>query len=148
MVPLSTIRNPEVRELANEAVRFLKSHSWCGPVRSCELGFAVAGVVGVFKITFEPARRNVDAVLWVITGDLPPAYLVTDAAPDWQSAMAAYVREMKKWVAAVRDGTSTADVIPVNVAPTSEHAEMLESRLDFIQREFIEVPAENIESDV
>jgi hypothetical protein len=147
MVPLSKIRNPEVRGLADEAVRFLKTHAWCGSVRSAELAFAVAGVVGVFKIALEPSHPGVDSVLWVITGDLPPAYLVTDDAPDWQSALTAYVDEMRRWVAAVRHGTSTADMIPVNVPATAEHAEILESRLDFIEREFITASAGIIEGD-
>jgi hypothetical protein len=147
MLPIAEIRNGEVRDLADEAVRFLEGHSWCRSVRSGELAFAVAGVLGVFKIALEPARPGVPSVLWVVVGDLPPAYLVTDDAPDWQSALAAYVDEMKKWVAAVLDGASTADVIPVNVAPTAEHAEMLQGRLDFIQREFIATPADEIEGD-
>jgi hypothetical protein len=148
MVPLSAIRNPEVRDLADEAVRFLEGHAWCRRVKSGELAFAIAGVIGVFKIVLEPARADVDSVLWVVTGDLPPAYLVTDDAPDWQSALAGYVDEMRKWVAAVRDGTSTAGVIPVSAEPTEEHAEMLESRLKFIESEFIAGPADRIESDV
>jgi hypothetical protein len=147
MVPFSKIRNPEVRGLADEAVRFLETHPWCVRVRSGELAFAVAGVVGVFKMSCEPTRPDVDSVLWVITGDLPPAYLVTDDAPDWQSALAAYVSEMRKWVAAVRDGASTADAIPVNVAPTAEHAELLDSRLDFIERELV-AAAGSIAGDV
>jgi hypothetical protein len=147
MVPLSQILNPEVRELADQALRFLESHPWCGPVRSAELAFAVGGVVGVFKISFDPTGTDVDSVLWVVNGDLPPAYLLTDEAPDWQGALAGYVEEMRKWVAAVRNGTSTADVIPVNVSPTPEYAEMLERRLDFIEREFIAVPSDSIEGD-
>ena len=148
MVPISQIRNPKVREFADEALRFLESHSWCGPVKACELAFAVAGVVGIFKISFEPTRPDIDSVLWVVTGDLPPGYLVTDDAPDWQGALAGYVDEMRKWVAAARNGTSTADVIPVNVAPTPEYAEMLESRLNFIERELIAVAPDRIEGDV
>ena len=96
MVPLSQIHNPEVRELADEALRFLESHSWCGPVKSGELAFAVAGVVGIFKFSVEPSYPDVDSLLWVITGDLPPAYLGTDRAHDWQSALARYVDEMRK----------------------------------------------------
>jgi hypothetical protein len=148
MVPLAKISNTEVRGLADEAIRFLEAHPWCSRVRDGELAFAVAGVVGVFKITFEPSHPDVDSVLWVVTGDLPPAYLVTDDAPDWQSALAGYVDEMRKWVAAARIGASTGDVIPVNVAPTAEYVEMLEGRLDFLQREFISVPADSIECDV
>jgi len=147
MVPLSQVHDPEVRELADEALRFLESHSWCGRVKSGELAFAIAGVVGIFKFSFEPARPDVDSLLWVVTGDLPPAYLVTDDAPDWQSALAGYVDEMRKWVAAARSGTSTAEVIPVNVSPTPEYADLLESRLAFLERGLISVPAESIEGD-
>jgi hypothetical protein len=148
MVPVSQIRNPEVCELYKEAVRFLEAHSWCGSVKSGELAFAVVGVIGIFKISLEPTRPDVDPVLWVVTGDLPPAYLVTDDAADWQRALSRYVDEMRKWVAAVRNGTSTADVIAVGVAPTAQHAGMLESRLDFLQRELLALSADSIEGDV
>ena len=148
MVPLAKISNSEVRDLADEAVRFLEGHSWCRRVTDGELAFAVAGVVGVFRLTCEPTRPDVPSVLWVVTGDLPPAYLVTDDAPDWQGALAGYVYEMRKWVAAARVGASTEDLIPVNVAPTAEFAEMLDGRLDFLHNELVSVDADSVESDV
>ena len=141
------IQNPDVQELSDEALRFLESHSWCGQVHSGELAFAIAGVVGIFKFSFEPTRPEVDSSLWVITGDLPPAYLVTDDAPDWQSALSRYVYEMRKWVVAARGGASTAEMIPVNATPTSDYAELLERRLKFFERELIAVPPENIGGD-
>jgi hypothetical protein len=40
---------------------------------------------------------------------------------------------MQRWVDAVRSGAGLEGIIPVNVSPTLEHAEMLASRLGFIQ---------------
>jgi hypothetical protein len=75
----------------------------------------------------------VDDTLWVVVGDSPPAFLVCDDAPDWQSALRCYVREMQRWVDAVRSGNELDDIIPVDVSPTLEHAALFSSRLGFIQ---------------
>jgi hypothetical protein len=45
---------------------------------------------------------------------------------------------MRRWITAVRAGASLDDVIPVAANPTIQHADMLESRLDFIQRRLID----------
>ena len=148
MIAIENIRSPEVREMASEASDFLSSHQWCGEVTSGRLALAVAGVVGVFQFDFVPAAPGVDDTLWVVVGDLPPAYLVRDESPGWQEALRSYVHEMRRWVAAVRGGSDLDDVIPVGAAPTPEHAEMLESRLNFLDSELIQVPADSIEGDI
>lgn len=95
---------------------------------------AVAGVVGVFLCYIEPeAHENVDEWLWVVVGDVPPAYLVTDDAPTSTGALEAYIVEMQTWVAAVNAGKSVDDLIPVSVPPTKEHAAMLQTRLAFLR---------------
>jgi hypothetical protein len=63
--------------------------------------------------------------------------LVCDDALDWQGALRAYVREMRRWVAAVRAGSSLREIIPVRAEPTREHADMLASRLDCIEEHMI-----------
>jgi hypothetical protein len=73
----------------------------------------------------------------VIAGDIPPAYLVCDDAPTWFEALDGYVREMERWVSAVRSGDSLAEVIPVNAEPSIEHADMLASRLQFIREQIL-----------
>ena len=147
MVPADQIQNPEVAEYAAEATRFLASQHWCRAVVSTHLAWAVAGVLGVFLCKLVPKSADVDDALWVIVGDLPPAYLVCDDAPDWRGALEAYVYEMDRWVAAVRDGSSLDDVIPVEVDPTREHADMLDSRLKFIRSRILAADAGEIESD-
>lgn len=142
MIPAAQITNPEVRELAQEAEDFLASQPWCKKVTDVRLAWATAGVLGVFQIDLVPASPGVDSTLWVVVGDIPPAYLVTNEAPSWRDALRGYVAEMSRWVHAVRHGLPLDDVIPVEAEPTSEHAEMLASRLAFIETEIIESNSE------
>lgn len=145
--PINAIENKEVRGLATQAENFLLSHHWCQKIAGGYLAFAVAGVIGVFLFDIVPSRPDVDNTLWVVTGDLPPAYLVTDDAESWQEALEGYVYEMRRWVNAVRNHEGLDDIIPVSAEPTLEHAVMLESRLDFIQKNLIDVPSDSIEWD-
>lgn len=147
LIPLDRIKNPEVAEYAQRAADFLQSRSWCRSIVSGHLAWAVAGVLGVFLFRLVPSGPDVDDRLWVIVGDLPPAHLVCDDTPTWREALENYVLEMECWVSAVREGGSLEDVIPVNVAPTREHADMLDSRLTFIRRKILAADAGEIESD-
>jgi hypothetical protein len=52
------------------------------------------------------------------------------------------------WVNAVCSGDSINDLIPVNVPPERNYADMLNSRLDFLRKNFIDVNINSIESDV
>ena len=144
---ISEIQDSEVKELADEAAQFILSHKWCGDIKKGYLSFAISGFIGIFLFEIIPNQPEVDETLWVITGDLPPAYLVTDDATNWQEALGGYVYEMRLWVEAVRKGESLDEVIPVNVAPTLEHAKMVESRLQFIEDNMINVPYDSIEGE-
>ena len=88
--------------------------------------------MAVFLFHILPARDGVDDWLWVVTGDLPPAYLVMDESPDAASALRAYVREMRQWTDAARSGESVEGLIPVNADPSVENADRLAKRLDFL----------------
>ncbi len=44
---------------------------------------------------------------------------------------------MGKWVTAVRNGGDVTELIPVNVPPRLEYAEMLASRLNFIKESLL-----------
>jgi hypothetical protein len=138
MIQASQIKDPEVRELAAEAEEFVASQRWCKKVLSVRLAWAVAGVLGVFQVDLAPAQAGVDSTLWVVVGDVPPAYLVLDESPTWREALRGYVAEMSRWVQAVKHGLPFDDVIPVEGEPSLEHADMLAGRLAFIETEIIE----------
>jgi hypothetical protein len=143
LVPVSELKGDSptdtkmLKGMYSEASRFLTSFKWCGGIRRGWFGQGVGGVVAVFLFEIEPSKPDVDDTLWVVVGDLPPAYLVIDDSPTPKAALATYVAEAKRWVAAVRSQSDLADCIPVNVPPTSENASRLERRLEFLEREFL-----------
>lgn len=129
-------------DLGTQAVRFLRSFAWCADVLELYEGILEPDIVGVFLCKIRPARPEVDEWLWVIVGDLPPAYLVTDEAPNPACALDGYIALMRDWVKAAKRGDPVDRLIPVNAPPTPEYATMLDSRLrilsDFLAEEFVD----------
>ena len=122
-----------LRGMLHEAHNFLLSFAWCKEIVGSYFGLGIGGIVAVFLFKIEPAEQKVDRWLWVVVGDLPPAYLVTDNSPNAKSALKAYVAEMEEWIQAVRSGKSTVSKIPLNVPPTVENAARLDKRLGFLR---------------
>jgi hypothetical protein len=108
---------------------FLSEFSWCRQIEESYFGFGYSGIVAVFLFKILPSRPGVDDWLWVVVGDVPPAYLVTEANLTPDLALDSYIREMNKWVSAARAGRPVQDLIPVGVPPTQENAAALGRRL-------------------
>jgi hypothetical protein len=126
-----------LRAMAKDAQQYLLSFRWCKEIRRGWFGYGVGGVCAVFLFDILPDKKSVDSRLWVIAGDLPPAYLVVDESPTPRKALRNYVDLMQEWVDVVRTGKSPADCIPVNVTPSKANAGLLERRLDFIRKEIL-----------
>lgn len=134
------------RALIAEARSFVEGFDWCADVRECYASYIVVGdVVAVVLLRIHSQRPDVDEWLWVVVGDLPPAYLVTDEALDAASALRAYIREMDTWVTAVRSGGRVDELMPVTTRegglpldPTEEVADDLERRLLMLRRWFLD----------
>ena len=127
----------EFHALYAQAAKFLESFRWCAKINTSHFGLGVANIVAVFLFEIVPRSSSVDSFLWVVVGDLPPAYLVTDSAPNAACALNEYIVEMRKWVDAVSTGAPTTDLIPVNVPPTIENARNLELRLEYLSEEIL-----------
>ncbi len=126
-----------LREMAAEAHEFVGEQEWCERVERQYLAYGVGGVVAVFLIFITPRFEDVDRYLWVIVGDLPPAYLVVEDNPTAADALEAYCSEMNAWIEAVRKGESVEELIPVSAPPTRDYAEQLNGRLEFLRSEII-----------
>lgn len=125
-----------LRERADEARAFVARFKWCRSIR--KLWFAGGfSHVAVFLCEIENTASPADDQLWLVVGDVPPAYLVVDDNPSVKAALLSYVYEMRRWVDAVKKRRSVRECIPVNVAPELDNAVQLESRLDFIEKEYV-----------
>lgn len=125
------------------ALDYVSRHHWCASVVESFLGFGVADVVAVFLFRVRMSTEE-EQVLWVVVGDLPTAYLVTDEIPTAAVALEVYADLMDDWVDAVREGTSLEGVFPVAAPADEEHASMLESRTESLRTLIIPVAAQGV----
>jgi hypothetical protein len=127
----------EMNSMYQEAREFLEFYDWCSEIKESFIGMLYPGIVAVFLFKIVPSRQDVDEWIWVIVGDLPPAYLTTDECPNPATALDGYVGAMLAWVDAAQKGKSVAELIPVNVLATKENAKMLKTRLDFLDERIL-----------
>lgn len=138
MLPIIDIVDVELNRLASEATTFLQGHQWCKRVISGWNDRAWNDHVAVFYFKIEPTPvSRADSDVWVIVGDIPPAYIRTKGCENGIQALRAYVEDMKDWVEHVRLGLPTENDVPVNVPAETRYAHMLDSRLQFIERELL-----------
>jgi len=119
--------------MAADAKAYLRSFAWCQSIEKQYFGAGIGGVIAVFLFHLRPTRPEIDKWLWVVVGDLPPAYLVTEDSSTPSAAVATYIREMKRWIDLARSNRASPDIIPVNMEPTPEGARQLSSRLQFLE---------------
>jgi hypothetical protein len=124
-------------DLAEEAQSYLESFPWCVSIEEGYFGDGVPDAVAVFLFRIEPSRPEIDKWLWVILGDLPPAYLLTHISKTPSQALEGYIEEMSKWVALAKESKFSKKVIPVDAPPTPENAADLEERLMLLARDVV-----------
>jgi hypothetical protein len=127
-----------LREMGEEANEFIREHEWCPPIRGFYLAYGIGGVVGLFLVDFaEAIADSPDDSLWIVVGDLPSAYFVSESADTPRAALECYCHIMDDWLAAVMNDTDLEEVYPVEAEPTEQNARELQSRLEFLRTEII-----------
>lgn len=136
-----------LKAMLDEAKRYLLSFDWCAAIRETYMGrdFGIGGILAVFLFRITPAGDHVDEWLWVIVGDVPPAYITTEDAPNPACALDGYIGAMREWVDAAMSGRSVDSLIPVNVSPTPELAEQLKGRLNFLDKKILSYYQDDLE---
>lgn len=112
---------------------FLSQFHWAKVKGLPRVGESLPGIVGVFLVELQPSEKDIDQYIWVVVGDVPPAYISSQYAQSPKEALLCYIAEMRAWVEAVRQGKGTDELIPVNGEPTEENAAALSSRLTFLE---------------
>ena len=125
-----------LREMSAGAEAYLRSFSWCGDVLNSFFGGGVGGVFAVFLFNIHPERPEVGPWIWVVVGDIPPAYLPIEDAASPAQVFKMYLSGMSKWVEFARQGrsgTAGDNIPPINVPATPEWAEKLEHKLNSLR---------------
>lgn len=120
-------------DMAAQARTYISAFRWCEPILDQEMRFGVANVMAICLFTFSKPIGGSEQKLWVVTGDMPSAYLVVVEDDSVANAMERYCELMADWCEAVEQGTSLDEVFPVSASPTHEHASMLRTRIDTIR---------------
>lgn len=126
-----------LKEMVIEAKRYLASFSWCPPIRRLYLGHGIGGVVAVFLVEFTEPIAKRDNFLWVVVGDLPSAYMVTETCQTPIEALLCYCELMENWANAAMKGKAVKDKFPVQAAANQENARELQKRVDLLRLRII-----------
>lgn len=127
---------PEMLEMYEKAFNFLSNQEWYASLKESYMGMFHPGIVAVFLFRILPSG-SFDEWIWIIVGDLPSAYIVTDDCLNPAAALDGYIGEMEEWIKAVEEGRSIQDLIPVNAPPTLDNAKALKSRMTFLDERIL-----------
>jgi hypothetical protein len=108
------------------------------------VGFIYPGIVGVFLFQFVLAGKEIGEWVWVLVGDLPPAYITCEDCPNPATALDGYIGAMEEWVEAAEHGGPTDHLIPVNVVPSKENAQRLKARLNWLDEKILSGLADDL----
>ena len=115
-----------------EGQEFLLTYPWCHGFGEVYFGAGVGGVVAIFLMSIYPVPTGMDEWVWVVVGDVPPAYLMLHQCCTPIDALRGYIALMQEWVDLARDGIQSCEVVPVNMPSTPENAIRLQDRLDLL----------------
>lgn len=141
VIPLSTVdpagAESEFEEALSGARVYLTRQRSLGAIQEEYFGDGLPGIVSVFLFKIEPSEPSVGPWVWVIVGDLPPDHVTGDDHRTPAEALNGYIKLMEEWVKGVRTGNAVTELPRGAVAPTAEHADMLEGRLRFLKKNIL-----------
>jgi len=123
--------------MSTEARAYLESQEWCQGINASYWGLGVGGIVAVFLFQVDHDERCSDDYLWVVVGDLPSLYIVTDDAPDPLVALECYICEMNRWAEVAGKNHSGRCLAPVGVPANEKNITALKKRMDFLVQKII-----------
>lgn len=128
----------EVTTLSVEAQQYLKSFSWCNEIEKGWLAKGWGYILCIFYFKIKPTPGSgADDFIWIIVGDIPPAYIDIQSVDSALEALKAYVNIMEEWINNIKEGKSVDNCFPINVEPSMKHADMLQKRIEIINSDFI-----------
>ncbi|WP_456008808.1 hypothetical protein [Mesorhizobium sp. f-mel] len=81
-----------------EARQYLEFYDWVSAIKGEYLGYGAEGIIYIFLFEISPGRPDVPQWIWVIVGDVPPAYMPGDDVKTSYEALDGYIGAMEDWV--------------------------------------------------
>lgn len=97
-----------LKRMAEDAKRYITSFAWCHDVLDSYFSAGVGGIFAIFFFHIRSNRPEVDPWIWIIVGDIPPAYLPVSDASSARMAFQTYLDGMSRWVEFARKGKAAA----------------------------------------
>jgi hypothetical protein len=126
--------------LVNEGYQFLTRHSWCLSVRHSYLCELWEGILAILYFEIEPASTDIDDSVWIIAGDISPAYIDVAICQTVRDALEAYIDVLQDWIDAVLKEESVSEMMPLyvrysmnRIPATPEYANLLQYRVKYIR---------------
>jgi hypothetical protein len=118
-----------LREMAEEAERYVRSFRWCVEIHERFFGDGYGGIVALFL--FRVTIRDVQTPewVWIVVGDVPSVYLEFDGFPSPRAALLRYIEGVEEWLGASPEQRESGDLIPIEVPPGPELIEALAGRM-------------------
>jgi hypothetical protein len=135
MIEMSEIEM--IYKMYSDVKSYIGGFNWCKGIINCWYDRGLPDKFGVFFVQMDVSDpSNIDEYVWVIVGDIPPAYIDV-SAKNGAVALLYYVNLMEEWATNVLEGRSVETCIPVNAPSDSKFANMLMKRLTIIAEEFL-----------
>ena len=127
----------KLEEFCNQGKNYIERYTWCEGVNNAWLAYYLEGIFAINIFEVSSSNPNVDKYIWILTGDLPPAYIDIESASFPLEVLSAYIEIMQDWVDTVKADGNVEECYPVEVEANLDHAEMLDYRLKLL-REYLE----------
>ncbi len=144
LVPIEEMRGDDEEDMAlltklkQLATNYVLSFPWCVSILDIYFGDGVGGIVAVFLFHIVPARPRVDEWLWVVVGDLPSAYFVTDDLKSPYEVLEAYIEHRERWIRHAAVGEPAPhDVMSTGVPSSPYWASELSGRMKFLREQVL-----------
>ncbi len=121
-----------LRKMTVDADLYIRSFPWCDAVLESYFGGGIGGIFAVFFFRIRPERSEVDSWIWIMLGDVPPAYMPLSDCKSPGEAFRRYFFGMSKWVESARKGQSGSPdqgIPPVDLPATPEWAQKINQKL-------------------
>jgi hypothetical protein len=123
-----------LREMADKAIHYIRSMSWCVAIHEKYFGDGFGGIIAIFLFRVTIRGSEAPEWIWVFVGDSPSCYLEAAGFPSPHKALVRYIAGVEDWIGTREDERETRDDLPpIEVPPGPEILEILKGRMDTLR---------------